>query len=124
MTNLLYAAPIFLVFEIWQLVICERYIGKRAIKAGLDPRDLGLKERTAFLWIMTIVLYWLWMGLTFGAGLARPQLLTIFLTNIVGHTVRRNTSIKWTLVTLTFEGAVRIGMLVSTMFVLWRLRWA
>ena len=122
MTNLLYAAPLFLVFEIWQLVICERYIGVKVIKAGGDPRDLGLKEQTAFLWIATIVLYWLWMGLAFGAGLARPQLMTLFLTNIVGHTVRRNTSIKWTLVTLTFEGAVRIGMLVSIMFVLYRLK--
>ena len=122
MTGLLYAAPVFLLFEIWQLVICERYVGVKVIRSGADPRELGLRERTAFLWIAAIVLYWLWMGLVFGAGLARPQVITLFAVNITGHLVRRNTSIKLTLVSLTFEGAVRIGMLVSMMFVLYRLR--
>lgn len=120
MTGLLYAAPVFLLFELWQLFVCERYVGVKVIRSGADPRELGLKERTAFLWIVTIVLYWLWMGLLFGAGIARAQVATLFAANIIGHLVRRNTTIKWTLVTLTFEGAVRIGMLVSMMFVLYR----
>ena len=122
MTGLLYAAPVFLLFELWQLVVCERYIGIKVIRSGADPRELGLRERTALLWIVTIVLYWLWMGLLFGAGLARAQVIVIFLTNIAGHAVRRNSSIRWTLVTLTVEGAIRIGMLVSMLFVLRRLR--
>jgi hypothetical protein len=73
--------------------------------------------------VATIVLYWLWMGLMVGAGIARPQGVSLFAVNIIGHLVRRNTPLKWTLVTLTFEGAVRIGMLMSMMFVLWRERW-
>jgi hypothetical protein len=124
MTLMLYAAPVFLLFELWQLYVCERYTGVKVLRAGADPRELGLPERTAFFWVATIVLYWLWMGLMFGAGIARPQVVTLFVVNIIGHLVRRNTPLKWTLVTLTFEGAVRIGMLMSMMFVLWRERWA
>jgi hypothetical protein len=123
MTLLLYAAPVFLLFEIWQLFICERYTGVKVLRAAGDPREMGLPERTAFFWIATIVLYWLWMGLLFGAGVARPQVATLFAVNIIGHAVRRNTSLKWTLVTLTFEGAIRIGMLISMMMVLYRERW-
>jgi len=122
MIGLLYAAPVFLLFEVWQLFICERFVGVKVIRSGADPREMGLSERTAFFWIATIVLYWLWMGLTFGAGIARAQVVTLFATNIIGHLVRRNTSIKWTLVTLTFEGAVRIGMLASMISVLYRAR--
>ncbi|HUG09574.1 MAG TPA: hypothetical protein VMM36_01100 [Opitutaceae bacterium] len=123
MTLLLYAAPVFLLFEGWQLFVCERYTGVKVLRAGGDPREKGLSERTAFFWIATIVAYWLWMGLLFGGGVARPQVATIFAVNIIGHLVRRNTPLKWTLVTLTFEGAVRIGMLISMMMVLYRARW-
>jgi hypothetical protein len=122
MTALLYAAPLFLLFELWQLFICERYVGVKVIRSGADPREMGLPEGTAFAWIATIVLYWLWMGLLFGAGVTRAQVATLFAANIIGQLVRRNTSIKWTLVTLTFEGAIRIGMLVSMIFVLYRAR--
>jgi len=122
MIVLLYAAPVFLLFELWQLLISERYVGVKVLRAGSDPRELGLSERTAFLWIATIVLYWLWMGLLFGAGIARAQVVALFVTSIIGHLIRRNTPLKWTLVTLTFEGAIRIGMLVSMIFVLYRSR--
>lgn len=120
MTGLLYAAPFFLAFELWQLFIAERYVGVKVLRSGADPRELGLSERTAFLWIATIVLYWLWMGLVFGAGLTRAQVLTLVAVSIMGHLIRRNSPMKWTLVTLTFEGAIRIGMLVSMLFVLYR----
>lgn len=120
MLVLLYGAPLFLVFEVWQLVIAERYIGVKQLKAGSDPRELGLGEGTAFFWIATTVVYWLWMGLVFGGGIARAQIVTLFAVSIVGHLVRRNSRMKWTLVTLTFEGAIRIGMLISMTAVLYR----
>jgi len=33
--------------------------------------------------------------------------------------VRRNCGLKWILVVLTFEGAIRIGMLISICRLLW-----
>ena len=38
----------------------------------------------------------------------------------VGFSLRRNTGLKWTLVILTFEGAVRVGLLLSLLATAWR----
>src|SRR5207247_2971671 len=54
-------APLFLGFEIWQLVLCERYLGIKQIARGADPRALGLGEITAFFWSLLIIFYGLWM---------------------------------------------------------------
>jgi hypothetical protein len=44
---LLLLTPLFLVFEVWQLVLSERYLGVKQIARGVDPRTLGLSEMTA-----------------------------------------------------------------------------
>ena len=54
-------APLFLIFEIWQLVLSERYLGIKQIARGADPRSLGLGEVTAFFWSTAIITYWTWM---------------------------------------------------------------
>ena len=46
MATLLLLAPLFLIFEIGQLVLCERYVGIKQIARGADPRALGLGEVT------------------------------------------------------------------------------
>jgi hypothetical protein len=40
----LFLAPLFLMFELWQLVICERYVGIKQIERNGDPRDVGPNE--------------------------------------------------------------------------------
>ena len=35
-------APLFFTFELWQLVVSERYLGIKQIARGADPRALGL----------------------------------------------------------------------------------
>ena len=35
-------APLFLVFEVWQLVISERYMGVKQIRVNADPRTLPM----------------------------------------------------------------------------------
>jgi len=44
---------------------------------------------------------------------ARPAALCIFGVSLVSYALRRNSPLKWALVILTFEGAIRVGMLVS-----------
>src|SRR3954469_20989280 len=61
MLTLVLFAPLFLVFEVWQLVLSERYLGVKQIARGTDPRNLGLGELTAFFWSMSLLAYWLWM---------------------------------------------------------------
>ncbi len=48
MPVILFLAPLFVVFELWQLVISERYVGIKQIERNGDPRTLGLHEFTAF----------------------------------------------------------------------------
>lgn len=120
MTSLLLLAPLFFGFEVWQLVIGERYLGIKQIARQADPRTLGLGEITAFLWTSALVLYWLWMLAILTVPFAMLYGLGLLAVTAIGFALRRNTSIKWVLVILTFEGAIRIGLLVPLIGQAWR----
>jgi len=117
-----YGAPLFLVFEVWQLFIAERYLGIKQIARGADPRALGLGEVTAFCWIAAIVAYWVWLLLLATASVGRVHAIAILLVSILGYAARRGAPLKWVLVILTLEGAIRIGLLVSLCGVAWHAR--
>ena len=46
--------------------------------------------------------------------------LCLLAVSAVGFSLRRNSGLKWVLVILTFEGAVRVGLLVSLFGMAWR----
>lgn len=115
-----YAAPIFLVFELVQLVICERLVGKKQIERGTDPRGEGPREPIAAAWTIFLTIYWLWMGMMLVPPFARAQIVILIVVSIIGYAMRRNVGLKWILVILTFEGAIRIGMLVALIGRMWR----
>jgi len=117
---LLALAPLFLAFEIWQLVLCERYLGIRQLATGRDPRSLPMGERLAFTWTLLLFLYWIWIGLLLGGPAGRIQALALFIISLGGFLLRRNSPLRWILVILTFEGALRVGMLVSLIGAFWR----
>ena len=117
---LLALAPLFLAFEIWQLVLCERYLGIRQLATGRDPRSLPMGERLAFTWTLLLFLYWIWIGLLLGGPAGRIQALALFIISLGGFLLRRNSPLRWILVILTFEGALRVGMLVSLIGTFWR----
>ena len=117
---LIFLAPVFLVFEVAQLVLGERYLGIKQIARNADPRALRLSEVTAFFWTVAIFSYWFWMlGLLF-TPLGRADALGLLIVSSAGFSIRRGTPLKWTLVTLTLEGAVRIGFLLSLCGLIWR----
>jgi hypothetical protein len=118
--TLLAAAPIFIVFEVWQLVMSERYLGMKQIARGVDPRELGLRETTAFFWSALLISYWLWMLLLLFAPMGRTQGGGLLLIWMIGFSLRRGARFKWILVILTFEGAIRIGLLLSLCAIVWR----
>jgi hypothetical protein len=113
-------APVFFTFELWQLVIAERYLGLKHIARGIDPRELGIGELTAACWSLALLAYWAWMALMVFQPLGRSEFLMLLLVTGLGFAVRRGCGLKWVLVTLTFEGAVRIGMLLSLCALAWR----
>lgn len=119
MTTLLLLAPLFLAFEVWQLVLSERYLGIKQIARGADPRALGLSEITAFFWSMAIIGYWVWMLVLLLVPFARAYGLGLLVISALGFSLRRGSGLKWMLVILTFEGAVRVGLLLSLCGMVW-----
>ena len=120
MDILLYLAPLWIVFEAWQLFIAERYLGIKQIEKGVDPRSRGPGETTAFAWSSGIAAYWIWMVLVLIPESGRIQVLCMLGVSLLGYSLRRNSTLKWILVILTLEGAIRIGMIISLMEGLWQ----
>ncbi len=120
MLTLLLFAPLFLVFEVWQLVLSERYLGIKQISRGANPRSLGLGEVTACAWSITILAYWTWMMLLLVIPFGRAHGLSLLAISMLGFSLRRGSPLKWVLVILTFEGAIRVGLLFSLCAMAWR----
>jgi hypothetical protein len=119
-TTLILLTPLFFLFEIWQLVISERYLGVKQIARGADPRTLGLGEFTAFCWSAIIIVYWIWMLLLLFVPFARGSAAGLLLVSMIGFSLRRGANLKWMLVILTFEGALRLVFLAAVIASAWR----
>lgn len=120
MNPLALLAPLFFAFELWQLFIGERYLGIRRIRANVDPRELPMGRGTALLWAGGLLVYFVWMTSLLLHPVGRAQGFVLLATSAVGYALRAATPLKWTLVILTFEGSVRIGMLLSLGITTWR----
>ena len=109
----------FAALEIWQLVQAERLLGRRATPAaGAAPS--GPDEPRARRWSLALLAYWLGMvGLLF-LPVARLHALGLLLVTMIGFSLRRGAERLWTLRLLTFEGAIRIGLLLSLAAMAWR----
>lgn len=117
---LAYFAPFFLIFEAAQLLVAERYLGVKQIERGVDPRRFGPGEPVAAGWVLGLVAYWVWMGAMLVTEFGRAQVVCLLGVSAIGYGLRRNCELKWVLVVLTVEGAIRIGMLVSLIAMAWR----
>jgi hypothetical protein len=112
--------PLFLLFELWQLFLSERYMGIKQIRVNADPRELPMARWIAVIWSMGLLVYFLWMTLLLFYPLGRAQGFVLLATTAVGYSIRGSCGIKWVLVVLTFEGSIRIGMLLSFFLMTWR----
>jgi hypothetical protein len=113
-------APVFLIFELWQLVMGERYLGIKQIRVNADPRELPMSERVAAAWSLSLLLYLPWMFTLLLHPVGRAQGLVLLIVTGLGYGLRSTCGLKWVLVILTFEGSIRIGMLVSLLGMSWR----
>lgn len=113
-------APLFLVFEIWQLVVSERYMGIRQIRVNADPRELPMPHWMAAIWAGGILAYIVWMTALLLLPVGRAQGLVLLGVTAVGYAIRTTCGLQWVLVVLTFEGSIRVGMLLSLMGMTWR----
>ncbi len=113
-------APLFLVFELWQLYVGERYLGIKQIKVHADPRELPMKNWMAATWAGGLLAYGVWMCTLLLHPVGRAQGVVLMLVTVIGYALRSTASLKWTLVILTFEGSIRVGMLISLCTLTWR----
>jgi hypothetical protein len=113
-------APVFLAFEIWQLVMSERYVGIKQIARAADPREMGPSEVVSCFWSSCIVLYGLWAVALMATPTVRIYALVLIGVTAVGYSIRRNCGLKWILVVLTFEGAIRVAVLAPLSVVVWK----
>ena len=120
MSPLVFLTPVWFVFEIVQLIVSERFLGVKQIEAKADPRQLGPREPLAFVWSAGILLFWLWLVAMLFQSVGRASVVTMLAITLVGFSVRRSCGLRWVLVVLTFEGALRIGMLLYLSALIWR----
>jgi len=120
MTPFALLAPLFLIFEVWQLVVSERYMGVKQIRVNADPRELPMAGWMAAVWAGGLVIYAFWMFTLLLHPIGRAQGLVLIAVSVLGYTLRSTCGLKWVLVVLTFEGSIRIGMLVSLFAATWR----
>jgi hypothetical protein len=119
---LLYFSPLLLALELVQLIAAERLLGLKAIQRKEDPRRTALPPRLAACWSIGILLNGVWMLAMLASGFGTGRVSCMIATSLLGYTLRRASPLRWTLVILTFEGAIRMGMHVSLLMLAWRLR--
>ena len=113
-------APIFLAFELWQLFVSERYLGIKHIRVNTDPRELPMTNGMAAFWAGGMLVYFVWMFSLLLHPLGRAQGIILLVVTFLGYVLRSTCGLKWVLVILTFEGSIRVGMLISLFFMTWR----
>lgn len=113
-------APLFLAFELWQLFLSERYMGIKQIRVNADPRELPMADWMAATWAGGLLVYYLWMITLLLHPLGRAQGVVLLAATAVGYAIRSTCGLKWVLVVLTFEGSIRVGMLLSLFVMTWR----
>lgn len=116
---LVFLAPLFMGFDIGQLLLAERFIGVKQIRKGEHPLDADrrLPDWASGLWVIGLGIYWAYMALlAFHPNTALQGILMIGIT-LAGFAVRRVSGLKWALVFLTLETAIRLGLLANILIV-------
>jgi hypothetical protein len=115
-----FLAPVFLAFEVGQLVAAEKLLGVRQIESGTDPRRNGPGEAVAAVWAGFILVETAWLLWLLVHTESRVHAACLLLVTLVGFTLRSNCSLRWVLIILTVEGALRMGLIVSLLGSAWQ----
>jgi hypothetical protein len=115
-----FIAPVFFLFEIIQLVAAEKLLGIRQIETGVDPRSKGPGELASAIWTGAMLTEGAWLLWLLGEANTRVYALCLLLVTLLGFTLRSNCTLRWVLVILTIEGALRMGLMVSMLGSAWR----
>lgn len=115
-----FIAPAFLAFEVIQLVAAEKLLGVKQIQADIDPRESGPGEFSSALWAGMIATEAVWLLWLLVEDSTRIYAACILLVSLIGFSLRSNCTLRWVLVILTFEGALRMGLMFAMLGSAWR----
>jgi len=74
----------------------------------------------AAAWAGSLLVYGVWMFSLLLHPVGRAQGVVLLAITALGYALRSSCGLKWVLVVLTFEGSIRVGMLVSLFASTWR----
>ncbi|MBI2497039.1 MAG: hypothetical protein HYV75_03655 [Opitutae bacterium] len=95
-------------------------MGIKQIRVNADPRELPMAGWMAATWAGGLVVYYAWMTTLLLHPVGRAQGVVLLLVTLIGYGLRTTCGLKWVLVVLTFEGSIRVGMLISLVGMSWR----
>lgn len=108
-----------MLIDIAQLLVAERFIGMKQIRSGEHPLDTARRPPTwaILLWLAAIGLLWLYIVLLAFDPRGGLQGGLMLLVSFAGFALRRVAGLKWALVLMTIETAVRLGLLANLVMV-------
>ena len=74
----------------------------------------------AATWAGGLIVYFTWMTTLLLHPVGRAQGVVLLVVTLGGRALRSTCGLKWVLVVLTFEGSIRVGMLISLLGMSWR----
>jgi len=119
-STLVFLAPVFIAFEVVQLVAAEKLLGVKKIRAGVDPRQSAPSETVSALWAFGILAQGLWTLTLLSNSTTIIPATCILLVWLTGFALRSNCNLRWILVILTIEGALRLGLMTAMFGSAWR----
>ncbi|MEM8549909.1 MAG: hypothetical protein AAGF10_03895 [Verrucomicrobiota bacterium] len=110
-----YLAPLFIGFELVQLLAAERFIGIKQVRSGIHPleRTQRLPEWMSAIWLLGRLATWAFMILLLFDPQSAIQGFIMIGVTLVAIVLRRSMGLKWALVVMTVEGAIRIGLMIN-----------
>lgn len=110
-------APVFILFDMVQLIVAERFIGVKQIREGMHPLESGKVGPTwmAVIWVVGTFAYKIYMLVLVFSPQGGLQGFIMLFATLAGFALRRSMGLKYALVILTLEASVRMGLLVNFM---------
>ncbi|WP_309396495.1 hypothetical protein [Cerasicoccus maritimus] len=109
-----------MLIDIAQLLAAERFIGVKAIRAGIHPLDAEHQPASGLmlLWLLGLGIMWLYMALLVIDPRGGLQGALMLMVSVGGFVLRRVAGLKWALVLMTIETAIRLGLLANMLMVI------
>ncbi|WP_309387556.1 hypothetical protein [Cerasicoccus frondis] len=109
-----------MLIDIAQLLLTERFIGVKQIRKNTHPLDSDRVPPSwvILLWMFGLAIMWIYMALLVIDPRGGLQGALMLMVSVGGFILRRVAGLKWALVLMTIETAIRLGLLANMLMVI------